>query len=329
MAPTTDDEFYRDDQQQPHGTQRQTRALHLPSSTATPKPSRDIPQYGSDEEEDDETTSTHQGCGLKSLPRPALSDPKRARWKAWSAFAGAWMTTMIDNEVTDAIQLNLVDGKWPRFADSLLCRVEKVIGGGNTFWNIGRQIKKLWNMDRKDFASCSLFITAFKKQITVVGQVKQEPTPITCIVMLVDRLGPELSRVPLLEQEIKRRDPAGEGTQQVSQYMISTLYQPARDARWFMKIDKTLLLPDRPITNFTDSVNTQLLMTGKPKISTRWLDMRWFFVRDSIHLRKIELQRVDTATNTANGLTKALDRHKFDTFVKILEMENVRGVAEV
>jgi hypothetical protein len=37
------------------------------------------------------------------------------------------------------------------------------------------------------------------------------------------------------------------------------------------------------------------------KNSTRWLDMRWFFVKDAIFREKINLLRVDTMHNVARS----------------------------
>jgi hypothetical protein len=46
------------------------------------------------------------------------------------------------------------------------------------------------------------------------------------------------------------------------------------------------------------------------KNSTRWLDMRWFFVKDAIFREKINLLRVDTKHNIADGFTKALENEE-------------------
>ena len=99
------------------------------------------------------------------------------------------------------------------------------------------------------------------------------------------------------------------------------LDRPARDAQWLMKIATALNLPNaaKPIVILTDNINTQLLMGKRScKNSTRWLDMRWFFVKDAIFREKINLLRVDTMHNVADGFTKALDKEGHDRFVHML-----------
>ncbi|KAJ9481045.1 hypothetical protein VN97_g12463 [Penicillium thymicola] len=99
------------------------------------------------------------------------------------------------------------------------------------------------------------------------------------------------------------------------------LDRPARDAQWISKIAKALNLPDagNPIVVLTDNINTQLLMGKKScKNSTRWLDMKWFFVKDAIFQKKIDLRRVETKSNVADGFTKALDKEAHAKFIQIL-----------
>jgi hypothetical protein len=99
------------------------------------------------------------------------------------------------------------------------------------------------------------------------------------------------------------------------------LNRPARDAQWLMKIATVLNLPNaiKPIVILTDNINTQLLIGKRScKNSTRWLDIRWFFVKDAIFREKINLLRVDTIHNVADGFTKALDKEAHDRFVHML-----------
>lgn len=73
------------------------------------------------------------------------------------------------------------------------------------------------------------------------------------------------------------------------------------------------------IVILTDNINTQLLMGKRScKNSTRWLDMRWFFVKDAIFREKINLLRVDTKHNIADGFTKALEKEGHEKFVHML-----------
>ncbi|OQE65453.1 hypothetical protein PENNAL_c0208G09362 [Penicillium nalgiovense] len=99
------------------------------------------------------------------------------------------------------------------------------------------------------------------------------------------------------------------------------LDRPARDAQWFAKIAKALSLPgaEHPIVILTDNINTQLLMAKKAcKNSTRWLDMKWFFVKDAIFQNKIDLRRIDTKNNVADGFTKPLDSEAHEKFIQML-----------
>jgi hypothetical protein len=99
------------------------------------------------------------------------------------------------------------------------------------------------------------------------------------------------------------------------------LDKPARDAQWLKKIAKSLELEqaDDPIVILTDNINTQLLMAKRScKDSTRWLDMKWFLIRDVVHQGKVDLPRVDTRKNVADGFTKALDKEEFLQFTNML-----------
>lgn len=99
------------------------------------------------------------------------------------------------------------------------------------------------------------------------------------------------------------------------------LDRPARDAQWFLKISTALNLPGtgEPIVILTDNINTQLLMAKRScKNSTRWLDMKWFFIKDAIFRDKIDLRRVDTKNNVADGFTKPLDKEAHEKFIQML-----------
>jgi hypothetical protein len=51
------------------------------------------------------------------------------------------------------------------------------------------------------------------------------------------------------------------------------------------------------------------------KNSTCWLDMRWFFVKDAIFRDKVDLQRVDTKNNVADGFTKPPEKEAHERFI--------------
>ncbi|EKV14536.1 hypothetical protein PDIG_32500 [Penicillium digitatum PHI26] len=100
------------------------------------------------------------------------------------------------------------------------------------------------------------------------------------------------------------------------------LDQPTRDAMWLGKIARSFMLPEqRPIEIHTDNINSQLLLTKKGgKSANRWLDLRWFFVKDAVAQGHVDIRRVDTKKNAADGFTKALAKEQFETFVGLIGM---------
>ncbi|KAJ5393035.1 hypothetical protein N7465_012009 [Penicillium sp. CMV-2018d] len=101
-----------------------------------------------------------------------------------------------------------------------------------------------------------------------------------------------------------------------------TLDQPARDVIWLCKIARSFMLPEqRPIKIYMDNINSQLLLTKKGgKSANRWLDLHWFFVKDAVAQGYVEILRVDTKGNAADGFTKALARDQFEAFVDLIGM---------
>ncbi|KAI2732949.1 hypothetical protein DTO013E5_10235 [Penicillium roqueforti] len=100
------------------------------------------------------------------------------------------------------------------------------------------------------------------------------------------------------------------------------LDQPARDAMWLAKVADSLSLPrPDPTVIYTDNINSQLLLTKKGgKSATRWLALRWFFVKDAVAQGHINILRVDTKQNAADGFTKALPKEQFRAFLKLIGM---------
>jgi len=100
------------------------------------------------------------------------------------------------------------------------------------------------------------------------------------------------------------------------------LDQVSCNAMWLSKLARALGLPKpEPMTIFTDNINTQLLLSKKAsKNSTRWLDMRYFFVKDAAAKGLIQLERVHTKNNAADGFTKALGTEAFPAFTQMLGM---------
>ncbi|KAG0155971.1 hypothetical protein PDIDSM_3144 [Penicillium digitatum] len=75
------------------------------------------------------------------------------------------------------------------------------------------------------------------------------------------------------------------------------LDQPTRDAMWLGKIARSFMLPEQA-----------------------WLDLRWFFVKDAVAQGHVDIRRVDTKKNAADGFTKALAKEQFETFVGLIGM---------
>lgn len=95
------------------------------------------------------------------------------------------------------------------------------------------------------------------------------------------------------------------------------LDQPAKDAKWLAKVASQLGLPryQDPITIFTDNINTQLLSAQKgSKNSIRWLEIRWFFVKNAVARGHIDVKRADMKRNPADGVTKALEHIAFKRY---------------
>lgn len=98
------------------------------------------------------------------------------------------------------------------------------------------------------------------------------------------------------------------------------LDQPPRDAMWLSKVADSLGLPRPDLTViFTDNINSQLLLTKKGgKSATRWLALRYFLVKDAVAQGHVNILRVDTKQNLADGFTKALAMEQFQNFVRLL-----------
>ncbi|KAG0158427.1 hypothetical protein PDIDSM_5941 [Penicillium digitatum] len=93
------------------------------------------------------------------------------------------------------------------------------------------------------------------------------------------------------------------------------------DAMWLGKIARSFMLPEQRPLRFIQTINSQLLLTKKGgKSANRWLDLRWFFVKDAVAQGHVDIRRVDTKKNAADGFTKALAKEQFETFVGLIGM---------
>ncbi|KAJ5876478.1 uncharacterized protein N7529_002062 [Penicillium soppii] len=101
------------------------------------------------------------------------------------------------------------------------------------------------------------------------------------------------------------------------------LDQPARDGMWLRKLAVAFSFPraSDPLVIYTDNINTQLLLNKKTgRNSTRWLNMRYFFVKDAAAKGYIDLERVESKANVADGFTKPLGEEAFPGFITQLGM---------
>lgn len=82
------------------------------------------------------------------------------------------------------------------------------------------------------------------------------------------------------------------------------------------------MLPEHRLIEIqTDNINSQLLLSKKGgKSANRWLTLRWFFVKDAVAQGHVEIHRVDTKKNIADGFTKALAKDQCEVFAKLIGM---------
>jgi hypothetical protein len=84
-----------------------------------------------------------------------------------------------------------------------------------------------------------------------------------------------------------------------------------------------MITPNQPIKLFTDSSN-RILIVKKDDYSkvTKWLDNRYFFVRDEYYSKGVlEMIKVDGKENPADSLTKPLDGADFTAFIKMIKLD--------
>jgi len=72
----------------------------------------------------------------------------------------------------------------------------------------------------------------------------------------------------------------------------------------------------------TDSANGIIIAKSKTtNNSVRWLNNRFFFIRDIYTNGDMKLEKIDGHVNPADGLTKALHKDKFEAFQRLIGME--------
>ncbi|KAI9036659.1 uncharacterized protein KD926_001613 [Aspergillus affinis] len=89
-----------------------------------------------------------------------------------------------------------------------------------------------------------------------------------------------------------------------------------KEAIWLKKLIESLdECISGPIQIYSDSANAMSLLS-KPAYSTslKWIDLRYFFVKEAVENKLVEFAYIDTDQNVAYGLTKALPGPKFNRF---------------
>jgi Reverse transcriptase (RNA-dependent DNA polymerase) len=97
-----------------------------------------------------------------------------------------------------------------------------------------------------------------------------------------------------------------------------------KEAIWLRKLTVALdLEKPGPVTVYCDSSNALDIVkkTGYSS-STKWVDNRYFFVRDAYTRGDIEFRWIDSHSNPADGLTKPLERVKFLQFKELINLSD-------
>jgi Reverse transcriptase (RNA-dependent DNA polymerase). len=77
--------------------------------------------------------------------------------------------------------------------------------------------------------------------------------------------------------------------------------------------------PGEPIPIYTDAANATFLVENNGyRPITKWLDNRYFFIRDAVTKQTVRLLKIDGKVNPADGLTKPLEKIKFEEFCTLI-----------
>ena len=100
--------------------------------------------------------------------------------------------------------------------------------------------------------------------------------------------------------------------------MVQT--QAVKEAIWLTRLlselDVDLGLSSKPVLIKADNQGA-IALTSDPRFHTRTkhIDIQWHFVRDQVKTEVVLFEWVPTREMAADGLTKALSKDKFGTFV--------------
>jgi hypothetical protein len=103
-----------------------------------------------------------------------------------------------------------------------------------------------------------------------------------------------------------------------------------KEGMWLKKLLVALkmMTPDQPIKLFTDSSNgISIVKKDSYNKVTKWLDNRYFFVRDEYSKGVLEMIKVDGKENPADCLTKPLDGADFAESIKMIGIDINSSVA--
>ena len=82
-----------------------------------------------------------------------------------------------------------------------------------------------------------------------------------------------------------------------------------------------------PVTVYCDSANALDVVNKKGYSSTtKWVDNRYFFIRDAVENGQIEFKWIDGTMNPADGFTKPLNRLHHTHFRNLLNMVTHKGL---
>ena len=108
-----------------------------------------------------------------------------------------------------------------------------------------------------------------------------------------------------------------------AEYMAQT--QAAKEAVWLTQLLKELdlkyNLPGKPVTIKADNQGA-IALSKDPRFHTRTkhIDIQWHFIREQVECGAVVLEFCSTNDMAADGLTKALERVKFERFIAQLGM---------
>jgi hypothetical protein len=98
-----------------------------------------------------------------------------------------------------------------------------------------------------------------------------------------------------------------------------------KEALWMKKllVAMDMIPQDEPIPIYTDSENAMMIVKKDGyKGTNKWLDLRYFFVKDHYKQKNITLEKIDGNENPADGMTKPLNKEKFGEFVKMISSDS-------